>query len=377
MYKGERLDSKEAREWLRKNEEFFHLVERAFGKPYIQIPTVEDPKKVSWDTLFPEFARLRDIGIFCVIKARFLFHFKREREAIELLFNTAEMGKKLMESPRPAGLIGYLVGNAITDMSYKALRDLISKSHLPPSQLLSLTKRFLAGHSNLESDSWKRSVEMKYMVLRNMLDAFLPPNPYDWSKRKWSELRENYIEEKSIPGYLHPYFRFLYKPNKTRKTFFSVYNRAKENMGELYKNVKFVPLYQEDEFLIRENALERFIIENFTPYSEFFLTLLREYLRVFNGRATACLFALKAYKEEKGRLPNSLSELVPKYLPKIPIDPFDGKPLRYSKEKGIIYCVGRDLKDSGGSPTIGEGAYGTYEPPLLSMDDPTVKIGFK
>jgi len=136
-------------------------------------------------------------------------------------------------------------------------------------------------------------------------------------------------------------------------------------------------LYQEDEFLIRENALGRLIIENFTPYSEFFLTLLREYLRVFNARATACLFALKAYKEEKGHLPDSLSELVPKYLPKVPINPFDGKPLRYSKEKGIIYCVGRDLKDSGGSPTIGEGAYGTYEPPLLSMDDPTVKIGFK
>jgi hypothetical protein len=287
------------------------------------------------------------------------------------------MGKKLMESPRPAGLIGYLVGNAITDMSYKALRDLISKSHLPPSQLLSLTKRFLAEHANLENDSWKKSVKMKYMVLRNMLYAFLPPNPHSWSKRKWSELRKNYIEEKSIPGYLHPYFRFLYKPNKTRKELFTIYNRIKENMGELYKNVKFVPLYQEDEFLIRENALERLIIENFTSYSEFFYTLLKEYLRVFNARATACVFALKAYKEEKGHLPDSLSELVPKYLPQVPIDPFDGKPLRYSKEKGIIYCVGRDLKDSGGSPTIGEGAYGTYELPLLGMDDPTIAIGFK
>ena len=371
------MDSKEAREWLRKNEEFFHLVERAFRKPYIQIPTVEDPKKVSWDTLFPELARLRDIGIFCVIKARFLFHFKKEREAIELLLNTAEMGKKLMESPRPVVLIGYLVGNAITDMSYKALRDLISKSHLPPSQLLSLTRRFLAEHSNLESDSWKKSVEMEYMVLRNMLYAFLPLNPHSWSKRKWSELRKNSIEKVLIPGYLHPYFRFLYKPNKTRKELFGIYNRTKENIGELYKNVKFVPLYQEDEFLIRENALGRFIIENFTPYGEFSKTLLKEYLRVFNAWATACVFALKAYKEEKGHLPDSLSQLVPKYLPKVPIDPFDGKPLRYSKEKGIIYCVGRDLKDSGGSPTIGEGAYGTYELPLLGMDDPTIAIGFK
>jgi hypothetical protein len=76
-------------------------------------------------------------------------------------------------------------------------------------------------------------------------------------------------------------------------------------------------------------------------------------------------------------LPESLSELVPKYLPKVPIDPFDGKPLRYSKEKGIIYCVGKDLKDSGGSPKFRQTPFGTERLTIAQMDDPTIEIGFK
>ena len=48
-------------------------------------------------------------------------------------------------------------------------------------------------------------------------------------------------------------------------------------------------------------------------------------------------------------LPDSLSALVPKYIEAIPRDPFDGEPMRYSKEHGIVYSVGNDFVDNGGS----------------------------
>jgi hypothetical protein len=57
---------------------------------------------------------------------------------------------------------------------------------------------------------------------------------------------------------------------------------------------------------------------------------------------------------------------VPKYFTKIPADPFDGKLIKYSPKKKIIYSVGKDLKDSGGS----EGK------DLRTMKDPTFKIEF-
>ena len=60
------------------------------------------------------------------------------------------------------------------------------------------------------------------------------------------------------------------------------------------------------------------------------------------------MLALKCYAIEYGELPASLDQLVPEYLDEIPADPFDGRPMRYSKEKKIVYSVGRDLIDSGG-----------------------------
>ena len=51
-----------------------------------------------------------------------------------------------------------------------------------------------------------------------------------------------------------------------------------------------------------------------------------------------------------------LNDLVPKYISKVPKDPFDGKPIRYSAKNKMIYSVGNDLKDSGGSEKdVGKG----------------------
>ncbi len=65
--------------------------------------------------------------------------------------------------------------------------------------------------------------------------------------------------------------------------------------------------------------------------------------------ATRTLLALGAHKQEHGRLAQSLAELVPDYLAEIPIDPFDGEPLRYAPSRKIVYSVGTDMVDRGGS----------------------------
>jgi hypothetical protein len=52
----------------------------------------------------------------------------------------------------------------------------------------------------------------------------------------------------------------------------------------------------------------------------------------------------------EGRLPDSLAQLVPGFLPAIPTDPFDGQPLRYRKlVRGyVVYSVGPNFTDDGG-----------------------------
>lgn len=60
--------------------------------------------------------------------------------------------------------------------------------------------------------------------------------------------------------------------------------------------------------------------------------------------------ALRLYRLERGRYPDNLQALVSKYLPKVPIDPFDGKPMRYQRlAKGFkVWSIGPNLKDEGG-----------------------------
>lgn len=60
--------------------------------------------------------------------------------------------------------------------------------------------------------------------------------------------------------------------------------------------------------------------------------------------------ALERYRLATGKLPPQLQDLVPLYLARVPIDPFDGNPIRYRPGAPgyILYSVGEDARDNGG-----------------------------
>jgi hypothetical protein len=71
--------------------------------------------------------------------------------------------------------------------------------------------------------------------------------------------------------------------------------------------------------------------------------------------------AVERYRAANGKLPDELSDLIPTFLPAVPVDPFDGMPLRYKKlAKGyVVYSVGEDREDNGGAETNSNGcSYG-------------------
>lgn len=57
----------------------------------------------------------------------------------------------------------------------------------------------------------------------------------------------------------------------------------------------------------------------------------------------------------------------------MPTDPFDGKQIRYSKQKLIIYSVGRNGKDSGG---VSEGSEKSGKKEWREENEPIFKIPF-
>ena len=68
-----------------------------------------------------------------------------------------------------------------------------------------------------------------------------------------------------------------------------------------------------------------------------------------NIAAAQIVIACHLFQRETGRKPQALDELVPDYLPSVPLDPFDGKPFRYKPDEGIIYSVGKGLEDLDGA----------------------------
>jgi hypothetical protein len=84
-------------------------------------------------------------------------------------------------------------------------------------------------------------------------------------------------------------------------------------------------------------------------------------------RCAAVALAVERYRQEHGRWPDQLADLVPEFLSAVPADPFDGAPLRYCRqEEGVaVYALGRGPRDDGG-------AFATLNNPLA-----TNNVGFR
>ena len=66
--------------------------------------------------------------------------------------------------------------------------------------------------------------------------------------------------------------------------------------------------------------------------------------------ATLMAIALQLHRRRHGEWPASLEQLVPTLLPEIPVDRFDGRPLRFTVKDvaPLVYSVGTDREDDGG-----------------------------
>ncbi|MFU8892859.1 MAG: hypothetical protein ACNA8L_04450 [Luteolibacter sp.] len=82
--------------------------------------------------------------------------------------------------------------------------------------------------------------------------------------------------------------------------------------------------------------------------------------RDFQHRTSAALLqtgiALERYRLKYGAHPDSLSALVPEFIPSVPLDPYDGQPLRYRRRDDadatpLVWSIGPNGVDESGMPT--------------------------
>jgi hypothetical protein len=105
----------------------------------------------------------------------------------------------------------------------------------------------------------------------------------------------------------------------------------------------------------------------------------RHYIAITRLRLLTVELALRCYRSEQGHAPGSLDQLVPKYLQRVPSDPFSDHPLVYRPQgtNWLLYSVGPDRVDDGGKPMgpsnpgdilIGFGGRESGSPPVNKGD---------
>jgi hypothetical protein len=72
------------------------------------------------------------------------------------------------------------------------------------------------------------------------------------------------------------------------------------------------------------------------PFSPEFFPNRRKLSDAADARAALLEVALRLYRAEKGKAAEQLDDLVPEYLPSVPLDPFDGQPFRYRLSRGEV-----------------------------------------
>ncbi len=192
-----------------------------------------------------------------------------------------------------------------------------------------------------------RSLEVSSAVMKDVFRA-------DYSVMRNSDLDDVVESVEAEGGTINPLWRvwaaLTFRRNRMLELLSKSYRVAVENQSDALISVEPNPKPKADP-LGRGYWLVAYVLSCPPP-----IQYRRAALR-FQLRATICFIALMHYRQVHGRYPDSLTELVPEFLPQVPLDPYDGKPLRYGThaevERRIVYSVGEDFIDEGGADLYG------------------------
>jgi hypothetical protein len=265
------------------------------------------------------------------LRALYLFDTGQEKEAFDETMKTIRFGQRIENS---SGSMSYFLGGqAIKAEGMKHLRDFLKITSLSSEAL----KPYVAELQNyrITLEGWSNTIKQEYHIFSDSIG--------DTSTEKLHDEMEPDVSYDSS-GLHSP----LFLPKNTKNLMAEFYRKMIQNGSLPYAQQKPLTPFESEglKSLLTRNSEGKAGINISIPiYNQF---LLMKYMENNEVAATRCMIALKCYQLNKGELPESLAQLVPTYLDAVPLDDFDGKPLRYNREKKILYSVGEDLIDNGG-----------------------------
>lgn len=363
MVAGKTWDAKFAEEIISRNAQAFAIFSVAAQKPRFQDPATADPENITPNMAIPPISSWREMARLSAVRALFLAQQGRDKEAIEEALNPVRIGQKIQES-QPV-TVEYLLAMGMKNVGLETVQKILVSSNLASNYLLPYAQSFNQYYNNEDG------LIAVYKGIYHSTSWSIDDIVHEVASQRKEAL--SFFVGKEASGNLANRFwtkrDYYFQPNKT-KLLFAEYTRAMmedawKPCGDMQATERLKPtLLTPEESVFTENAIGKHVyglgIIGLGAVPDY---KCKDDLLV---AATQALIAIKAYKTDINNYPLSLNELVPRYLSTIPLDPYDGKTLKYSAEKKIIYSVGRDLIDAGGS--TGDS--------WQNMPDPTFTINF-
>jgi hypothetical protein len=314
---------------LARNEGLFDLIARGLACDRFQVPEIQGPH-----TPLPYLHPWRSIGQLGVIRAESLFRQGREEVAFQDAMQILRFGDRIETGPAPT--VVYWFGSELKLRGLTQLRNMLSRA--------SLTSTTLAGYVRA-LEGWDVPPDALDEALR--VDYQLDCAGVDSLATGRLSLRDFPCSRPLPSGHL-----MLLKPNKTKRMLARGYRALLTNIRQPYCRATLSEIPDLFDTLVAARAHAS---GNGKGWIYCAITvpparLLQEYKcrERCAVAATRILIALKCYKLEHGELPETLDALVPEYFEAVPLDDFDGKPMKYSRDKRVVYAVGTDLTDNGG-----------------------------
>jgi len=327
MVVGRDWDDALAGQLVESNAEALALMDRAAACPRFQFPETGIFGRLDWH--LTDWMWLMRVGC---IRARLSSHEGRSEQALDEAMRVVRVGRAIqcgrgVQIVCLAGQVGELFG-------LQTLRDL-NTDGIPPDRLAAAACQ-LASLPD-PGEGMVETCKVEYGAMSRLVD----------------DVVEDRTDLASVSGRLHGYDRlkdrltvYLFiRPNATKRLMAESVRTTIDNARCPLAQATDLRDFEDPSVKSLWNCGGITVSKILNAGGRF----IKNKVEVKTSVAiTEALLALRAYKTKTGRLPQSLDELVPAYLPSVPLDDFDGKPIRYSAAKKIVYSVGEDFKDDGG-----------------------------
>lgn len=312
---------------LANNQKALAMLDAALARPEFQLP------EFRWDDDVSYLGEWKKLSRVAAIRANALFRAGQEQEAFNLAMNLVRMGNRIQASQ--GNLLHYLVGLAVKAQALAEMRRWATLTCLDPQQLTIIAEEL----RTLRSDGAALAETLKL--------------EYQGQMQTLADMRAGKLKDPDteVPIPKVPFLP-IYSTSQSRRLFATTTRALVSSINVPYNKAKLPDLDQ-------KQGIVRLILRGNLVGEMFHGTTMPSVVSVIGKKsqesvqleATRITLALRAYQLKNGRLPEDLSALVPEFLKEVPLDDFDGQPMRYSREPKRVYSVSTDSKDDGGVET--------------------------